>query len=618
MAPAAHASIDAPYWAISSPEMSEEKRGDSLDVGSAQEPGTESPSASEPTSDSQSQSQSQSPSELNDATPKLASNAPAPRTFSLRRLALSLAVLLLGGAFGFLLLPPPPGAWIGPELPERVKLEGDTWTEAVKTPPAATALVARAHEIARPLLQKEVEIVIDGVSVKRVSWTDLGLSLDETELHALAAEVVAPKSALWRHRKAIGAVELEAPLHFDVEKAQSVLVEIKESYDQQAVDALLDFAHHTVTPDARGRRLDLYSSFDKLAEVLRARGDKLELKGEVLAPHRTVEEVKGVDAGEVLGYFQTVYAAAKPDRTFNLRRASSKIDGVVVFPGEVFDFNDVVGPRTEGNGFRVAPVIASGELVDGMGGGTCQIAGTLHAAAFFAGLEIIDRSPHTRPSFYIKMGLDAAVAFPTINLRLRNTLPFAVVMREVVEDGFVRAEILGPKRTAETTFVRKVTSVRKFPERYLLDPSLDKGAKVLHQRGIPGFHVVRYRVVQDGAFTTRERFEDNYPPTAQLWKVGSKHEEEKDKDGKKRKKGDDGPESDEKEEVEIIKGDNHPEYIADEYLEVRQGPGIRSPGASGVERGGGTVESRVAGKYGSYGWQVREGFQKSLDGKKEE
>ena len=54
-----------------------------------------------------------------------------------------------------------------------------------------------------------------------------------------------------------------------------------------------------------------------------------------------------------------------------------------------------------------------------------------------------------------------------------------------------------------------------------MDPTLGKGEKVLYQRGIPGFHVVRYRVVQDGAYTTRERFEDNYPATSQLWKVAS-------------------------------------------------------------------------------------------------
>ena len=93
-------------------------------------------------------------------------------------------------------------------------------------------------------------------------------------------------------------------------------------------------------------------------------------------------------------------------------------------PGEIFDFNEVVGPRDEANGYKVAPVIAEGELVDGIGGGTCQISGTLHGAAFFAGLEIVERYPHTRPSSYIKMGLDATVVYPTINFRMKNRFRF--------------------------------------------------------------------------------------------------------------------------------------------------------------------------------------------------
>src|SRR5690606_9944049 len=115
-------------------------------------------------------------------------------------------------------------------------------------------------------------------------------------------------------------------------------------------------------------------------------------------------------------------------------------------PGEEFDFNAVVGPRDEAHGYRVATVIAQGELVDGLGGGTCQISGTLHAAALFAGLEIAERYPHSRPSSYIKLGLDATVAYPSITYRVRNPFDYPVVLHEKVAGGVVRAEILGPER----------------------------------------------------------------------------------------------------------------------------------------------------------------------------
>jgi hypothetical protein len=50
--------------------------------------------------------------------------------------------------------------------------------------------------------------------------------------------------------------------------------------------------------------------------------------------------------------------------------------------------------------------------------------------------------------------------------------------------------------------------------------------------------------------------------------------------------------------------------VADEYLVVTQGPGIHTPGVSGVEPGGGTIESREPGKTGSYGWTEKAGLSK--------
>jgi hypothetical protein len=241
----------------------------------------------------------------------------------------------------------------------------------------------------------------------------------------------------------------------------------------------------------------------------------------------------------------------------------------------------------------VAPVIAQGELVDGIGGGTCQIAGTLHGAAFFSGLDVVERHPHTRPSFYIKMGLDATVVYPTITLRMRNSFDHPIVLHETVRDGVVRAEVLGPKRTRTVTFVRKIDDVLPFAEIERPDPKLPKGVRVLAQRGIPGFRIHRYRVVRDGPFAVRERWNDSYPPTNQIVRVGVAD-------------GNDGDD---------IEDDPHPEYVADDYLVLLQGPDVKGtvgstsePSPTERRDGGGMVELREAGRTGERGWTERAGF----------
>ena len=205
---------------------------------------------------------------------------------------------------------------------------------------------------------------------------------------------------------------------------------------------------------------------------------------------------------------------------------------------------------------------------------------------------MVERRPHTRPSFYIKMGMDAAVAYPGITLKLRNPFPFPVVLHETVTGGVVRAEVLGPRRLRDVTFVRKVNEVTPFAEKEVPDPKVPRGARILTQRGIPGFKITRYRIVRDGAMAVRERMQDAYPATTQIWHVGT---------------GDPDPKFE-------AHDDEHPEYVVDEYLMVTQGPDIQSPHVHAPEKGGGTLESRVAGKYGTHGWTVREGFTKALSG----
>ena len=112
---------------------------------------------------------------------------------------------------------------------------------------------------------------------------------------------------------------------------------------------------------------------------------------------------------------------------------------------------------------------------------------TLHGAAFFAGLEMVERYAHTRPSYYIKLGMDATVVYPTINFRFRNPFDFPIVLHQTVKSGVVRAEILGPKRTHTVTFFRRLDGVVPFEELVRETDKLPQGARVLVQRIVEAY-----------------------------------------------------------------------------------------------------------------------------------
>ena len=510
---------------------------------------------------------------------------------------------LVGGFAGWIAVPgrPMPLVDAAGTLPE-VTLDGKP-LPILEGDPKRTLEAARA--IARDYVSGEVAIAVPSSSGSaKITRTreDLGARVETSRLESLVRQLVDRRSAMRRAHAQHAAAGLARPLGLplpvtvDGERALAALLTVKDDLDKAPVDARINLAERTVQPEEDGRRVDVYATLARLDAAL-VRGDReMEAVVETVPAARTAASIGEVAIDDVLGYFETRYTPDRKhaDRTFNLRLAASKLDGHVIMPGEIFDFNEVVGPRSEANGYKVAPVIAQGELVDGIGGGTCQIAGTLHGAAYFAGLDIVERRPHTRPSFYIKMGMDATVVYPTITLRLRNPFSHPIVLHETVEDGIVRAEILGPKRTRDVTFVRKINEVVPFAEIEKPDPKIPKGERVLSQRGIPGFKVTRYRILRDGSFAVREHDTDTYPPTQQIWRVGTGEEDAR----------------------FDATADEHPEYVADEYLTISQGPHVVDPHAKDGDAekpGGPMVESRVAGRYGTRGWTVREGFAKRVD-----
>lgn len=506
------------------------------------------------------------------------------RSFEVKRYA---AMTIIAAAAGlgitWLLLPPAadvPAVRPAPELRVAgmpVTMQGDP--------------VANALDLVRRYAAGEITIKLPDGTGRKIRRGALGAEIDRVRLAGFVREAIRAESPLRKaHESTPPGTPLDVPLPLilDADAALDKLLSLKAELDASATDAYVDLAQKKLVPEKDGHRLDVYGTIARIEAAFRQGLAEVPAMVETVAPKRRAAELGNVEFSHVLGYFETRYNQGERmrDRTYNLRQAASRLDGAVVLPGEIFDFNDVVGPRDEAHGYRVAPVIAQGELVDGLGGGTCQISGTLHGAVFFAGLEIVERYPHSRPSYYIKLGLDATVVYPTINFRFRNPFTFPIVLHETVSGGVVRAEILGPERRHTVTYFRRIDEVIPFEEVERKTPKLPEGTRVLAQRGIPGFKTTSSRVVRDGAYAVRNKWTDSYPPTMQIFNVGS------------------GP----KELTVESKDDEHPEYIVDEYLVVTQGPEIHTPGVSGVEAGGGTIETREPGKTGERGYYEKLGL----------
>lgn len=155
----------------------------------------------------------------------------------------------------------------------------------------------------------------------------------------------------------------------------------------------------------------------------------------VVPPTFTTEDAKALNIRQKVSEFVTYFPYANY-RNVNQTRAAQLINGTILQPGQTFSLNDTVGERTKENGFVKGIVIGEGAVyTEQYGGAVSQVATTLYNAAFFAGLEDVEHHPHT---FYIgryPLGREATVWFGNLDLRFKNTLSNAILIRAWVIKG---------------------------------------------------------------------------------------------------------------------------------------------------------------------------------------
>lgn len=144
------------------------------------------------------------------------------------------------------------------------------------------------------------------------------------------------------------------------------------------------------------------------------------------------------------------YTTSLRGRSTSQRRnallAARALNGLRLAPGEEMSFNQVVGPWEQEPGYVRAPVSVDGTMVMALGGGVCQTSSTFYNASLLAGLTVVERHPHTVAPGYVAPGRDAAVAWPGVDLRVRNPWPFPVRVEAQVGDGRVVVRVMARQR----------------------------------------------------------------------------------------------------------------------------------------------------------------------------
>jgi len=218
------------------------------------------------------------------------------------------------------------------------------------------------------------------------------------------------------------------------EKINQYLEELKKIVETDPQNATLQIENGKAvvfTPSQDGFLLDRKKTKEKFItaiEDLISQADlkqkEIEIVVTVVSPKISTESINNLGIKEIIGTGNSKFAGSIEQRIFNIGLATSKLNGVVIAPGEIFSFNEAVGDISEATGYKKAYIIQQGRTVLGDGGGVCQVSTTLFRAALDAGLPIKERHSHAyRVSYYEQdsgPGLDATVFSPTADLKFEN------------------------------------------------------------------------------------------------------------------------------------------------------------------------------------------------------
>lgn len=259
-------------------------------------------------------------------------------------------------------------------------------------------------------------------------------------------------------------------------------------------------------------------------------GFEKEIPVEYTQPQLTAESAKNRLFTNDLAYYSTKFntnTTNNANRAHNMRLASSKINGKILLPGEEFSFNNIVGPRSTATGYKSANIYSAGAVVDGVGGGICQVSSTLYGAILRADLDVSYRRNHSLTVGYVPYGQDATVSYGAVDFKFINSTGWPVkVSAGITNDNIMYFKLTGTNTNPDKKVSISSTTLQTIPftEKFIDDPNLDEGKTIVMQNGKNGYVVDTFvTTTVGGKVVSKEKIHTSkYNPLAKEIKRGTK------------------------------------------------------------------------------------------------
>ena len=289
----------------------------------------------------------------------------------------------------------------------------------------------------------------------------------------------------------------------------------------------------TLQPSQNGVSLNVDGTVEGILNALQGGGTSASLQLNWLPPEFTEEDLPSLGITALLAHSETYFRGSSAARVHNIDLTTQQFASILIPPGEVFSFNDTIGPITVAAGYADAAIIWGDRTAIGVGGGVCQVSTTIFRTAFDAGLPIEERHNHGYVvSWYGQPGMDATIYTPYVDLRFRNDTAGHLLLQPDldVETGTLAVNLFGTPTGRTVRISDPIISQVKEPADpvYREDRTLEPGQVKLLESEKLGLTVIVDRHITENGNTRTERFVSVYQPWQAVYLQGPAADAESD------------------------------------------------------------------------------------------
>ena len=325
-------------------------------------------------------------------------------------------------------------------------------------------------------------------------------------------------------------VSLNTSHSIPVAKITELVHETLDPYNREPVEANVtgfdtDSLTFIIEDSADGYSVNINKAVEDTVSAIENKkyNEVINVEAEVTQPKNSAEFLRGYLC-KVSSTTSTTTSSS--NRNTNISLICQRINGLVLQPGESWDFNKFIGERTPEAGFKEAAGIYNGALRQEYGGGICQANAMIFHSVVKADLQVDERNPHTWPSDYVEVGTDATVTWGGANFRFTNNSEYPMAFHAYYANQKVTVEVYGRPLPDGMTikFVGEQNSRTAARVEYTADPSLPVGKTETDRSGHDAITASSYKIYydKDGNEIKREKaYSSSYPMITKKVRVGT-------------------------------------------------------------------------------------------------